>query len=75
MDNKNIILIYTKDDILKSEPYSVITHACNTLGFWGAGIAKQMRDEYPIHYKEYNSFVRITKQKKYWEDVYYLTKI
>lgn len=64
MDNKNIILIYTKDDILKSEPYSVITHACNTLGFWGAGIAKQMRDEYPIHYKEYNSFCKNNKAKE-----------
>lgn len=49
-------IIYTNDNIFESEPYSVIAHACNCKGSWGAGIARQMRENYPIHYQEYKDF-------------------
>jgi len=43
----------TKGDIFAAPPSSLIIHACNCEGHWGAGIAKAFHDRYPAAYEAY----------------------
>jgi len=47
-------------DIFDAPDHSVLIHACNCFGLWGAGIAAAFRDRYPeahdIYYKHCESF-------------------
>lgn len=42
-----------KGDIFAAPENTVLIHACNTQGSWGAGIAAAFRDRYPEAYKVY----------------------
>lgn len=51
-------IVYTNDNIFKSLPHSIILHACNCKGSWGAGIAREIARLYPNHYAEYREFCK-----------------
>ncbi|KAF2473662.1 uncharacterized protein BDR25DRAFT_256475 [Lindgomyces ingoldianus] len=42
-------------DIFSAPPNTLLIHACNTQGSWGAGIAAAFRDRYPNAYLQYRS--------------------
>ncbi|KAK4574507.1 ADP-ribose 1''-phosphate phosphatase [Recurvomyces mirabilis] len=50
-------------DIFDAPPNTLIIHACNCQGSWGAGIAKAFYDHYPSAYKKYATHCNTTKQK------------
>jgi ADP-ribose 1''-phosphate phosphatase len=43
-------------DLFDAPPNTVLIHACNTQGSWGAGIALAFRNQYPEAYKIYRSY-------------------
>ena len=43
-------------DIFVAPPNSVLIHACNCEGLWGAGIAKAFKDHYPKAYQIYHAY-------------------
>lgn len=45
-------MIYRKGNLLLSE-HTVIGHGCNILGYYNAGVAKQIRYQYPEAYRAY----------------------
>ena len=49
MSNVTIV----KGDLFSAPKGSIICHACNTYGVWGAGIAKQFAKRYPRAYEKY----------------------
>lgn len=40
-------------DFFDAPPNTLLVHACNCEGSWGAGIAKAFKDNYPSAYEEY----------------------
>ena len=46
------MIVYKKGDLLKSD-CNVLVHQCNCKGVMGSGIAKQIRDTYPLVYEEF----------------------
>jgi ADP-ribose 1''-phosphate phosphatase len=44
-----------RGDIFSAPANTVLIHACNTQGSWGAGIAAAFRDRYPEAYKVYRA--------------------
>ena len=48
------MLEYRKGNLFQAEgPNTILVHACNTQGSWGAGIAVEFAKRYPQYYKEY----------------------
>ncbi|KAK0244570.1 hypothetical protein EDD85DRAFT_808667 [Armillaria nabsnona] len=47
-------LTYIKKDIFSTPENSILVHACNTKGSWGAGIALAFRERYPEAFTVYN---------------------
>ncbi|KIW03329.1 uncharacterized protein PV09_05541 [Verruconis gallopava] len=45
-------------DIFDAPDGTVLIHACNCLGSWGAGIAAAFKERYPNAYKRYNEHCR-----------------
>ena len=45
---------YRKGSLFDAPPMSIIAHACNTEGVWGAGIAAQFAKRYPMAEKLYS---------------------
>lgn len=45
-----------KGDIFAAPNNTLLIHACNTQGSWGAGIAAAFRERYPKAYKAYRSY-------------------
>ncbi|KDQ49907.1 hypothetical protein JAAARDRAFT_42504 [Jaapia argillacea MUCL 33604] len=50
------MLTYMKASLFTAPPDSILVHACNTQGSWGAGIALAFRSSYPRAYEEYKSY-------------------
>lgn len=48
-------LIYKKGDALNAD-CDILVHACNCKGIWGRGIAKQIREKYPIAFALYHTY-------------------
>ncbi|KAF2682230.1 hypothetical protein K458DRAFT_245827, partial [Lentithecium fluviatile CBS 122367] len=48
-------LAYHMGDIFAAPPSTLLIHACNTQGSWGAGIAAAFRQRYPQAYKRYRA--------------------
>jgi O-acetyl-ADP-ribose deacetylase (regulator of RNase III) len=48
-------IIYKQGDLLKCEE-EILVHGCNCKGVMGAGVAKAIREKYPIVFKRYKSF-------------------
>jgi ADP-ribose 1''-phosphate phosphatase len=48
-------LTYITGDIFTAPPNTILVHACNTQGFWGAGIALSFREKYPAQFKLYKA--------------------
>ena len=42
-------------DIFKAPPNSVLLHACNCRGSWGAGIAAAFKSRYPMAFEKYKA--------------------
>jgi ADP-ribose 1''-phosphate phosphatase len=34
---------------------SILVHACNAKGVWGSGIAKEMKERFPLAFRHYNA--------------------
>lgn len=52
MDSK---LVYITGDIFSAPEGTILVHACNTVGSWGAGIALAFRDRYPAQFQIYKA--------------------
>ncbi|KII91020.1 hypothetical protein PLICRDRAFT_39616 [Plicaturopsis crispa FD-325 SS-3] len=48
-------LTYTQGDLFGAPGGSILVHACNTAGKWGAGIALEFRTRYPEAFAQYNA--------------------
>ncbi|KAK4494213.1 hypothetical protein PRZ48_014511 [Zasmidium cellare] len=55
---KTLTLPESTGDIFAAPPNTLLIHACNTEGSWGAGIAKAFKDHYPSAYQIYNAHCR-----------------
>ncbi|KAF2029642.1 hypothetical protein EK21DRAFT_112683 [Setomelanomma holmii] len=54
---KSLLLTYHKGDMFEGAPtHSLLIHACNTQGHWGAGIAKAFKAQYSKAYIAHNKF-------------------
>jgi ADP-ribose 1''-phosphate phosphatase len=47
------MITYKKMSLFDAPKDSAIIHACNSMGVWGSGIAKEFKTRYPHSYKEY----------------------
>lgn len=50
------IMYHRGDMFAHVPPGTVLVHACNTQGHWGAGIAKAFKQQYPQAYADHNKF-------------------
>jgi ADP-ribose 1''-phosphate phosphatase len=46
-------LVYVTGDLFAAPQGSILVHACNTVGSWGAGIALAFRSKYPKAFQQY----------------------
>lgn len=54
---KKLQLSYHTGDMFANAPKGcVLIHACNTQGYWGAGIAKAFKQKYPKAYTDHHNF-------------------
>jgi O-acetyl-ADP-ribose deacetylase (regulator of RNase III) len=51
----NTKLTYITGNIFDAPPNTILIHACNTLGSWGAGIALAFQSKYPDAFKVYKA--------------------
>ena len=51
-------LSYTTGDLFAAPANSILVHACNTKGSWGAGIALAFKARYPAQFKQYQAYCR-----------------
>ncbi|USW57022.1 Putative Macro domain-containing protein [Septoria linicola] len=49
----------TIGDIFSAPPNSILIHACNTEGTWGAGIAKAFHSHYPSAFESYKTHCQL----------------
>jgi ADP-ribose 1''-phosphate phosphatase len=48
-------LTYITGDIFAAPPNTILIHACNTIGSWGAGIALAFQSKYPDAFQVYKA--------------------
>lgn len=48
-------ITYITGDLFGAPQRSILVHACNTVGSWGAGIAKAFRERYPAQFEIYKT--------------------
>ena len=46
-------ITYIVGDLFLSPGNTILVHACNTQGSWGAGIASAFRSKYPVQFQSY----------------------
>src|SRR5262245_35871573 len=46
-------LVYVTGDLFAAPQGSILVHACNTVGSWGAGIALAFQSKYPQAFRQY----------------------
>jgi len=51
-------LSYTTGDLFAAPANSILVHACNTKGSWGAGIALSFKARYPAQFEHYRAHCR-----------------
>lgn len=61
---RNIRLEYHSGDIFAAPPRTLLIHACNALGKWGAGIAVEFKRRYPRAFAIYNRYCTLTWNPK-----------
>lgn len=52
---KGTKVTYITGDLFSAPPNSILIHACNTVGSWGAGIALAFRAKYPEAFEVYKA--------------------
>src|SRR5258707_7044701 len=52
-------LTYITGDIFAAPPNTILVHACNTEGSWGAGIALAFRKRYPSQFTVYEDYCEL----------------
>ena len=50
---------YVKGNLFQADT-DIIAHQVNCMGVWGAGVAKQMKAQYPLAYEKYVDIVKRT---------------
>ena len=48
-------LMYITGDLFAAPENTILVHACNTLGSWGAGIATVFKEKYPSQFELYEA--------------------
>jgi ADP-ribose 1''-phosphate phosphatase len=56
-------LVYITSDLFDAPQGSILIHACNTVGSWGAGIALSFRDKYPSAFQQYKDYCKQAKDE------------
>jgi ADP-ribose 1''-phosphate phosphatase len=56
-------LTYITSDLFQAPPGSILLHACNTLGSWGAGIALSFRHNHPSAFHTYQNHCKQAKDE------------
>ncbi|KAH0367952.1 hypothetical protein KCU65_g4238, partial [Aureobasidium melanogenum] len=51
----NIVVTERKGDLFAAPPNTLLLHACNCVGSWGAGIALAFKKHYPDHFAVYKA--------------------
>lgn len=64
------MITYKKGNLLNST-CNIICHQVNCQGVMSAGIAKQIRDRFPLCYENYREFVKRNGKEKCLGDVYF----
>lgn len=54
-DVRKLQLTHHTGSLFTAPPNAVLIHACNTLGFWGSGIALAFKQQYPRAFAKYRS--------------------
>jgi len=69
------VIKYCKGNLFNAAgPNTILIHAGNCTGFWGAGIAAQFKIKYPNHYKEYKRLCNTHKEALLGLGIYYYPK-
>ncbi|KAF2829087.1 hypothetical protein CC86DRAFT_368181 [Ophiobolus disseminans] len=55
-DSPTLHLTHHKGDLFAAPAHTLLIHACNTQGHWGAGIAKAFKSLYPAAYRAHHAF-------------------
>lgn len=59
MKRLNKMVTYKKGNLFSAVGQNtILVHACNCEGKWGAGIAKEFKNRYPEAYKDYKKYCR-----------------
>lgn len=53
------MIIHRKGSLFDAPPQSVLVHACNARGVWGAGVAAQMKERFPTAFEAYAAQCRL----------------
>jgi ADP-ribose 1''-phosphate phosphatase len=60
LTRSTLSLTYHTGDIFAAPPHTLLIHACNTQGSWGAGIAAAFRQHYPQAFKRYRDYCLVS---------------
>ncbi|KAK6000965.1 hypothetical protein QM012_003048 [Aureobasidium pullulans] len=56
----NVVVTEHKGNLFDAPPNTLLLHACNCMGVWGAGIALALKKNYPHHFKRYKEHCEST---------------
>ncbi|KAK7446299.1 ADP-ribose 1''-phosphate phosphatase [Stygiomarasmius scandens] len=48
-------IVHITGDLFSAPPNTILVHACNTLGSWGAGIAAAFKERFPSQFEAYHA--------------------
>ncbi|KAI8942879.1 hypothetical protein NX059_000919 [Plenodomus lindquistii] len=65
----NMQLLYNVGDMFKAPPGTLLIHACNSVGKWGAGIALEFKKRYPEAYQIYHNYCDIYKPARFQKSI------
>ena len=55
-ETSRIKIHYVDGDLFDCKPGSLLVHACNCKGSWGAGVARAFKQKYPLHFQIYKEY-------------------
>lgn len=58
-------IVYKTGDLFTSPTNSILIHACNTQGSWGAGIALAFKQRFPAQFKAYAAHCKATPDDEF----------
>ena len=55
------MLQYRKGSLFDAPKGSILVHACNAQGVWGAGIAAEFKERFPESFKQYEKYCQLNR--------------